>query len=1235
MDVKSSGVLTWMASIRTAMVNDSGRQFFDDQVQTQGFLFLDEYLHNIKTGSKQDAIVELVKTPGRKRDAPKKTRAAAAAAARAQTAITLSLEDDDLGKENSAPVNKFHQALLQAKATANEDRQQSSRQPSVPPPPSSSKTQSKQKSVKIAEMEEVPDREEHFIDISSSPQPHALELSDVEEEDAVLPTASETHLAPHTDTNNELSVIAEDDEPAERSRASAQPPHVSPRSVQPLPSIDLPSPPEPDDEIADFEEEDVTSAFHDIDMDVDDYTHATAITVSDATNTFHSIPLSPLQPSEPSPKPATLAEEGNTYSNLAFHPTTDISVPIRDHDSKPTVTHKPSLSQFTGLPQPSPLHKSTRAVAEPTFAPGPPPPPPALTAAASKRSSWFSKAREANSKRVSTTTGAASSNALNAAHASGMKRKSGEMLADLASGQRNSSTDGDERKYKMPKTSNDVTEALTDVDMEIDVTAARTVQFLQAPAPGIRSAKSVDDIPTHTQKGVFVDFKKTVEGMGARAGKSIGKSLGDDAAAELAKAKAVAEARVAERQKRDGSETDAPAIRQSLSAPQVPSAREPSGRSSKPTESESDRRLSVSDLVFNSKDVAKDTKEKLTVPSITIHKSHISDISTSTTPPESPRMVKPAPFVPPSAPVFNKPPTVFVPPPTTESSSSQPTSAGLNEFAFKLPSSNAFPLRAPFGLGLQPSGSKLSCSPRAKPLSGTSSKSSLYSDPVFDSQPAWAPASQNTQCTSQDTAEFKYAEQLDSRMNDLDDDDDDSWHMDDKLATTDQQWTPFGAVLGKEDSMTWSTLPSESQRGGHSGPLSTRLEEDAGPSNVADAPIPEQRQPTPVLDDLMDEDVNELVDAGVPTVGLVGGKASVQAVRSESQMSMVSSSDESSQPGGFFGHASKLVSSMLGVNKKDKGPVKSIQLAAAAAKKHQEEQDRKTTRLKEMEARRQAAVQRKTEEEKVKAEEAEKKTRDEAERRKKEREEHTGKRPLKVAEKRVNDEDTKKKKVFVEIEKPKPASKDKPALKEKKEPAPSRIMKPTPSQAKPKTLTKQASSSSMQNGAGASTSKLGTAEKKTVKIAPSSQKGKGKAHPPKDESDAEDKAPSKVVKSQMAARLKAQAQSTKPDAPPAITSESIELPEPNSEYSDSDDENRRGFDAPDWAQSPEVLQQLGRQKDLDPDDIFGPIRPLHMEDMFRTRQSRFRARTSSANWSGPDGLTELESREYAKRMGFR
>lgn len=67
----------------------------------------------------------------------------------------------------------------------------------------------------------------------------------------------------------------------------------------------------------------------------------------------------------------------------------------------------------------------------------------------------------------------------------------------------------------------------------------------------------------------------------------------------------------------------------------------------------------------------------------------------------------------------------------------------------------------------------------------------------------------------------------------------------------------------------------------------------------------------------------------------------------------------------------------------------------------QEEQDRKTARLKDMEARRQAVLQKKVEEEKIKVDEAEKKAKESAERRKKEREENTGKRPLAKADSKV------------------------------------------------------------------------------------------------------------------------------------------------------------------------------------------------------------------------------------------
>ena len=62
--------------------------------------------------------------------------------------------------------------------------------------------------------------------------------------------------------------------------------------------------------------------------------------------------------------------------------------------------------------------------------------------------------------------------------------------------------------------------------------------------------------------------------------------------------------------------------------------------------------------------------------------------------------------------------------------------------------------------------------------------------------------------------------------------------------------------------------------------------------------------------------------------------------------------------------------------------------------KQQEELEKKAARLKEMENRRQLALQRKAEEEKTRALEEERKIKEEAERRKREREEPTDKRPL-------------------------------------------------------------------------------------------------------------------------------------------------------------------------------------------------------------------------------------------------
>ena len=51
----------------------------------------------------------------------------------------------------------------------------------------------------------------------------------------------------------------------------------------------------------------------------------------------------------------------------------------------------------------------------------------------------------------------------------------------------------------------------------------------------------------------------------------------------------------------------------------------------------------------------------------------------------------------------------------------------------------------------------------------------------------------------------------------------------------------------------------------------------------------------------------------------------------------------------------------------------------------------------------------------------------------------------------------------------------------------------------------------------------------------------------------------------------------------------------NCEYSDSEDEDRvRTLNPPEWAQSPELRQTFEMQSTMNPDDIFGAVRPLKL-----------------------------------------
>jgi hypothetical protein len=119
---------------------------------------------------------------------------------------------------------------------------------------------------------------------------------------------------------------------------------------------------------------------------------------------------------------------------------------------------------------------------------------------------------------------------------------------------------------------------------------------------------------------------------------------------------------------------------------------------------------------------------------------------------------------------------------------------------------------------------------------------------------------------------------------------------------------------------------------------------------------------------------------------------------------------------------------------------------------------------------------------------------------------------------------------------------------------------------------------------------------------------------------------------------------SKPSAkssPRYVNGENIDLPEILTDSEDEDSDAGADFAVPDWANSPNLAAGIIAQEGRDPASVFGPPGELKMEEVFRNKErwGRFRQRTSSANWSGSDRLTEEEiqrdlvARERLRREG--
>lgn len=104
------------------------------------------------------------------------------------------------------------------------------------------------------------------------------------------------------------------------------------------------------------------------------------------------------------------------------------------------------------------------------------------------------------------------------------------------------------------------------------------------------------------------------------------------------------------------------------------------------------------------------------------------------------------------------------------------------------------------------------------------------------------------------------------------------------------------------------------------------------------------------------------------------------------------------------------------------------------------------------------------------------------------------------------------------------------------------------------------------------------------------------------------------------------AQPAQPPQPQYPSGEDIKLPEIMTDSEDEDSDN--DFEQPSWVNTPNLRELLQQQQLVDPEQIFGPIAPLNMEQVFpnKERHKKFRERTSSAYWAN-DKVTDEEKRK--------
>lgn len=688
------------------------------------------------------------------------------------------------------------------------------------PPSSKKKPNSKTKAVAIStpEPEHIltdegdDEAEEDLVEkLVTPPRSRTLSIRDHEmqpPEPIIHPIQADQ---PQPEINNELSVIAEDDEPAEGSQLSIAKPSAEAKALAKRASGSSSN--RTSKSSKPYHKKDPPKIDMMTVMDIDDFTQTTNFTIasSNSAQSFQTVPLD----SPPAVPPKLATDEGVTSRSQSPKPRLSMpheedftTAPLPEADAHSAVVSKERLtdtimaqksnvSQFTIGP-PSPLRKSMRIPREPSLAANHAAP---VAKPAATRSSWLVKAREAkamedNAKKL------AAIPTFSHHVVAGNKRKSGEMLGTEPDNVLDQDAIGRTQKSTKMIASSPATSTLKEHDKY-------TFERFRDETAAIIDEDLNEDLPTGDGADMINKLKKTVAGFSARSNKSMGKSLGGAAATALAEARAAAEAKIAERNAAEGRvappATTSPVEKQN--EPKAPSPTPvfvPPAETRQSTEvrksSENNRRLSVSDLVTKPQTKKSLEHERVFQPPPPEQpkntKSYANDgtaaanTSTSTTPPNSPPpKTRPPIFTLPEKPKLPPMPTFF--PPTASQ-------------AFTRVEPQPFlPQRA------------------AQPLSAQStlfSTQSTYPESMFDNEmPPWVPSTQDTDLSDHVQSQnllFK-GNTRDVTEPETDMDADESWHLDDKFG---EAFTPV--VVGmKEDSMTWSTMPTRSTRSGDTGTL--------------------------------------------------------------------------------------------------------------------------------------------------------------------------------------------------------------------------------------------------------------------------------------------------------------------------------------------------------------------------------------------------------------------------------